>query len=328
MRYRHLTRTELSVSSVCLGCADFGGSIDAAGAFDLLDRYVAGGGNFLDTAHFYGRWLPGGESVSELLIGRWMAARGNRDAIVVGTKGGHPEFSPGFETRPLRHRLSAAEIGADLESSLTHFRTDYIDLYWLHYDDPSRPVGDMIDALDAQVRRGNIRWFGLCNWSAARLREANAYCAVHDIRGFVASQVLWNLASHNRAALWVDGLQSMSGDMRSFHREHDIAAVPYSAQAGGFFSKYARSDFAEDARFARLRAWYMNPESARRAARVARYAAESGHEPSQIALACLINQPFTTVPIVGPKNAEQLQSCVAAADIALDAADMAFLAGR
>lgn len=328
MRYRHLQRTDLDVSAISLGCAEFGGGTAESDAFDLLDRYVDGGGNFIDTASFYGRWLDNSENYSESVIGRWMKARGNRASIVVGTKGGHPEFSPGFETRPLVHRLSRADIASDLDESLRHLGTDYIDLYWLHYDDPARPVADMIETLEENARAGKIRYYGCCNWSTARFKEAHAYCERRGLRGFVASQVLWNLASHNRAALWVDGMQSMSIEMRAFHRETGIAAVPYSAQAGGLFSKIGREDFLENPRYGVLRACYLNAESMRRAKRVAQFAQETGYEATQIALACLVNQPFATVPIVGPRNAQQLSSCLAATDLELDAVDIAFLARR
>lgn len=328
MRYRRLQRTDLDVSAVSLGCAEFGGRTTSAEAFDLLDRYVDQGGNFIDTASFYGRWLDREENYSEAVIGRWMKARGNRTAVVVGTKGGHPEFSPGFETRPLVHRLARTDIQHDLDESLRLLGTDVIDLYWLHFDDPARPVSAMIDVLEDNVRAGKIRYYGCCNWSAARLREAHAYCAREGLRGFVASQSLWNLAAHNPAALWVDGMQAMNTDMRAFHRETGTAAVPYSAQAGGFFSKAGRDDFDENPRFRRLRACYLNAETMRRSERVAQFAQETGHEATQIALACLVNQPFETVPIVGPRNAQQLSNCLAAARIELDTIDIAFLAGR
>jgi aryl-alcohol dehydrogenase-like predicted oxidoreductase len=326
MRYRRLQRTDLDVSAISLGCAEFGGSTAESDAFDLLDRYVDGGGNFIDTASFYGRWFGNSERYSEAAIGRWMKARRNRASIIVGTKGGHPEFSPGFESRPLIHRLSRVDIASDLDASLTHLGTEVIDVYWLHYDEPARPVAEMIDALEEHVHAGKIRYYGCCNWSAARFKEAHAYCESRELRGFVASQVLWNLASHNRAALWVDGMQSMSIEMRAFHRETGVAAVPYSAQAGGFFSKIGRADFLQNPHFSRLRACYLNIESMRRAERVAQFAQETGHDATQIALACLVNQPFATVPIVGPRNAQQLSSCLAAADLELDAVDIAFLA--
>lgn len=328
MRYQRLQRTDLDVSAISLGCAEFGSSTDEASAFELLDHYVEGGGNFIDTASFYGRWLGSSEKYSEVVIGRWMKARGNRASIVIGTKGGHPEFSPGFETRPLVHRLSRTHIVSDLDASLKHLGTEFIDLYWLHYDNPEQPVAELIDALEEQAQGGKIRYYGCCNWSAPRLKEAHAYCSSNNIRGFVASQTLWNLAAHNRAALWADGMQSMSADMRAFHRATGVAAVPYSAQAGGFFSKAGRVDFLENPRFRRMRACYMNPETMRRVERVAQFSQETGYEATQVALACLINQPFPTVPIVGPRSPQQLSSCLSAVNLELDAVDIAFLAGR
>lgn len=328
MRYRRLHDTGLEVSAVCLGAADFGTRIDEPHAFDLLDRFAAAGGNFIDTANFYGRWMQDGINHSERIIGKWMASRANRDSIVVGTKGGHPAFSPGFETRPLVHRLSAGEIASDLEASLDALDTDRIDLYWLHYDDPSRPVAEMIETLEALVDAGKIRYYGCCNWSAPRLLEAQACCRSRSSRGFVANQLLWNLAAHNPSALWVEGMQSMRAEMREIHRDSAMACIPYSSQAGGFFSKALQPGFSSDPRYAGLRANYSNPETMRRVARVERFSAETGYEPTQIALACLINQPFVTVPIIGPHDDAQLSSSIAAIDIDLDACDLAFLSGR
>lgn len=328
MRYRRLKNTDLDVSAICLGGAEFGSAIDAPAAFELLDAYVEQGGNFLDTANFYGRWHGAGDAASERVIGRWMRERGNRAALVLATKGGHPEFSPHFETRPLVHRLAPEQITADLEDSLANLGTDYVDLYWLHYDDPARPVGDMLETLDAHRRAGRIRHYGCANWSAARIAQAQAYCSERGLAGFVANQMLWNLAAHNRAALWVDGMQAMTPEMRALHRGSSLAAVPYSAQAGGYFSKAQQDDFLDRPEYLRLRACYQNAETTRRVARVGQFARDSGHEPTQIALACLMNQPFDTVPIVGARTPRQLEASMAAQAIALDKIDIAFLAGR
>jgi aryl-alcohol dehydrogenase-like predicted oxidoreductase len=328
VRYQRVPQSDLEVSAICLGTADFGGAVDALTAFGVLDRFVAQGGNFLDTARFYGSWHDDIDKTSEAVIGKWLKARGNRSGVVIGTKGGHPQYRPNFHLQPLIHRLSAEEIVADLERSLERLGTDFIDLYWLHYDDPDRPVDEIVDTLDAQVRRGVIRHFACCNWPTHRMREAQAWSKAQGKRGFVASQVLWNLAAHNPQALWVDGMQSMNNEMRAFHRETGIVSMPYSAQAGGIFSKASRPDFLQDPASAWLRTCYLNPETNHRIARVARFAQEAGAEPTQIALACLLNQPFITVPIVGPKNEMQLSASLDALRIKLDSADLAFLAGR
>lgn len=328
MKYRRIPGTDLDMSALCLGAADFGSRTDEAQAFALLDRFVEAGGNFVDTATFYGRWLPEGDNASERIIGRWLRRRGHADDLVIATKGGHPEFSPGFETRPLVRRLDATALARDLDDSLHGLGVDAIDLYWLHYDDPSRPVAELIDTLERERIAGRIRHYGCCNWSAERLAEAQAHCAAQGLPGFVANQPMWSLATPNPAAFWVDGMRGMDDAMRRVHVEGGLACVPYSAQAEGFFDKAQAPDFADDPRHAVLRAKYLNPETSRRASRAARLAGETGHTPTQLALACLMAQPFVTVPIIGARTPAQLASSLDAIGIVLDDWDLAFLAGR
>lgn len=328
MKPRRIPGTDIEVGAICLGTADFGSRIDETQAFALLDHFTEAGGNFLDTASFYGRWLSGGENASERIIGRWLRSRGRIGRVQVGTKGGHPEFSPGFETRPLVHRMTAKAIAQDLDDSLRALGTETIDLYWLHYDDPSRPVAELIGILEDERRAGRLRAYGCCNWAPDRLAEAQTYCTAHGLRGFAANQLLWNLATPNRAAFWVEGMQGMDDAMRRIHVETGLACMPYSAQAEGFFDKALQPGFEEDPRYAVLRAKYMNSDTKHRIARVRRFSAETGRPPTQIALACLIAQPFVTVPIVGARTPEQLAISLGAADLTLDSYDLAFLAGR
>src|SRR5690606_27483631 len=183
-----LPHCSLSVSPVCLGTALFGADIDDRASFALLDRFVAGGGNFIDTARIYSDWLPGERHRSERVLGDWLRSRGNRDSVVVATKGAHPDLAS-----PTIPRSSTAEIRADLEGSLRSLGLDVIDLYWLHRDDPSRPVEYFIDLLDGFQREGLIRAFGASNWSADRLRAAHAYASRSGRHGFVANQPMWCL---------------------------------------------------------------------------------------------------------------------------------------
>ena len=204
MRYRTISSTGLEVSAICLGCGQYGSGVPAATAHDLLDRFAAAGGTFLDTANIYGKWLPERTSVSEIVIGDWMRARGNRGSVVVGTKGGHPHLESMHVPR-----LSPREIAQDLEESLRNLGTDSVDLYWLHRDDPGRPVAEIVEVLNGHVAEGKIRAFGCSNWSTQRMQEAHAYCLAHGVAGFVASQVLWNLAVPNASAFGFPGMVGM-----------------------------------------------------------------------------------------------------------------------
>src|SRR2546426_539997 len=132
MRKILLPSTDFSVSAVCLGGMTFGHPLDEKATFTLLDRFVDHGGNFIDTARIYSDWVPGEKRRSERVLGDWLTARGNRSHVVISTKGAHP-----FIESLTVPRTSAAEIRDDLEGSLKRLRTDVIDLYWLHRDDPS-----------------------------------------------------------------------------------------------------------------------------------------------------------------------------------------------
>lgn len=288
-----------------------GSTIPQADAFTLLDHFVDLGGNFLDTAQVYANWIPTlPRSISEKTIGAWLQARHNRSRILVGTKGAHPDLATMHIAR-----LAPADIVQDLNASLQHLQTDYIDLYWLHRDEPTRPVGEIIETLDAQVKAGKIRAFGCSNWSTARMQAALDYATAHGCHGFVANQPLWSLAQPNAAAFGMPGLVAMDEAMLAFHQRSGWVAVPYTSQARGFFAKVAAQ--GSNGLSERDRQAYWNEGNAKRAAVVQQLAQEYSATPAQIALAYLLCQPIPTIPVIGCRTAEQLRDSMGAATITL-----------
>ena len=176
------------VSILALGTADYGGTFPEAKAREFMDAYVEIGGNFIDTAHVYGDFATPKNGESEKVIGRWMEQRRNRDAIFLSTKGAHPKLSAMNVGR-----LSRSEIRGDMAESLDALRTDHVDVYWLHRDDVSRPVGDVMETMQSLLDDGSTRLIGASNWSAARIREANAYAAGHGLTPFCANQPQFSL---------------------------------------------------------------------------------------------------------------------------------------
>ncbi|MCE7980223.1 MAG: aldo/keto reductase [Caldilinea sp. CFX5] len=319
MRYITLPNTNLTASSICLGTSNFGATIPQADAFALMDAFVEQGGNFLDTAHVYANWIPTlPKSISEKTIGAWMKARNNRHQIIIGTKGAHPDLATMHISR-----LAPADIVQDLNESLQHLQTDYIDLYWLHRDDPTRPVGVIIDALDAQVKAGKIRAFGCSNWSTARMKAAFDYANAHGCHGFVANQPMWSLAQPNPAAFGMPGLAAMDEAMFAFHQQSGWAIIPYTSQARGFFSKVATQGIAGLSD--RDRQAYGNAANEQRAAVVRQLAQEYQSSPAQIALAYLLCQPVPTIPVIGCRTLAHLQDSVGSTAIALPATALALL---
>lgn len=168
MEYRRLGRTGLKVSELCMGTMQFGWTTHEANAFLVLDAYVEAGGNFLDTADVYTRWVegnPGG--VAEQIIGRWMKARGNRDQLVIATKVRGQMGSGSNEVG-----LSRKHILDAVEASLRRLQIEYIDLYQAHSDDQEVPLEETLEAFDNLVQRGLVRYVGASNYAAWRLMKA------------------------------------------------------------------------------------------------------------------------------------------------------------
>ena len=230
MRTTPIPETDLAPSAICLGSSHFGNGIAPADAYSLMDAYLTCGGNVIDTAAVYANWLPGEKNSSEKTIGRWLARTGKRDKIVLATKGGHPDLATMHISR-----MSPSEIVDDVETSLRNLQTDWIDLYWLHRDDPARPVAEIIDTLHGQVVAGKIRYFGSSNWRADRIEAAQIYATARGITGFVANQMRWSLAAIDPDTTGDPTTVAMDDETYAFHQRTGLAAIPYSSQASGYF---------------------------------------------------------------------------------------------
>jgi len=319
MKRIRLDGTDLAVSQICCGTATFGADLRGDDLDDFIGVYRDAGGNFFDTAHCYAFWLAAGAGCSECALGAYLRRNGKGD-MVIGTKGGHTGAA-GY--RVTDHWLSPARIAADIDDSLGRLGLDVIDLFWLHRDDTRVTPGEVIEALNAEITRGRIRYLGASNWRADRIAAANAHAAAHGLRGFAANQPEWNLASKNKggsdpatekshgaAMLVLD-----EGDL-SWHRETRLPVVPYTSSAGGFFA--SNGDKA--------RAAYDNPVSRRRLARVQLLASEMKAAPGQIATAWLINQGFPVFPIIGTVRQDHMKEALLAASIRLTPEQLTWLA--
>lgn len=318
MQYKNIEGTELKASAICLGGADFGSTLERELSFELMDLFYDRGGNFIDTANVYANWLPVEKSISEKTIGKWLKERGLRDKIIIGTKGGHPELSSMHISR-----LSRNEIVSDLEESLRSLQTDYIDFYWLHRDDEKRPVSDILETLNEQVRAGRIRYFGCSNWRVDRIREAAAYALKTGLNGFAGNQMRWSFAVLNTGAIKDKTLAVMDQEMLEFHKRTKLAAVPYTSQAGGFFTKL--DNIEKIPLSAGMKEKYYNQENVNRLERIKKLSADLSVSVSEMVLGYLTAQPFTTIPIVGCKTGEQLKESLKAGDLKLSGEEIEYL---
>jgi aryl-alcohol dehydrogenase-like predicted oxidoreductase len=187
---------------------------------DVLDAWVELGGNIVDTAHVYA------DGDSERALGAWFADRPEvRDELVVLTKGAHPDGD--------RRRVTPADIAVDLAESTERLGRG-VDLYLLHRDDPSLPVGPLVECLNEHRAAGRLRAFGVSNWTCARIDEANAYAAAHGLEGFCCNSPQLSLARQNEEH-W-PGTMAADEDVRAWHERTQMPMFAWSAQARGFFA--------------------------------------------------------------------------------------------
>ncbi|MBH1934548.1 aldo/keto reductase [Streptomyces sp. AV19] len=299
----------LSVHPLALGGNVFGWTADEKQSFAVLDAYAGAGGNFIDTADVYAAWAPGnvgGES--ETVIGNWMAARGNRDAMVVATKVG-----AGI---PEKAGLSAKTIKEGVEGSLRRLRTDYIDLYYTHYDDPSLPVEDYITTLDGLVKEGKVREIAASNVTAERLAEALEFSDAAGVAKYVAIQPEYNLVSRD----------TYEGPLADVAARHGLAAVPYYALASGFLTGKYRPGTTVDSARAEGAAKHLGSERGLRVlAALDEVAAAHDAEVATVALAWLASRPTVATPLASARTVEQLRPLLALADLKLTEGELAKL---
>jgi aryl-alcohol dehydrogenase-like predicted oxidoreductase len=314
--------TDLCPSAICLGTVPFGSTLSEKYSFDLLDACLHLGGNFIDTANVYADWIADTKSASEKTIGKWLQTRRNRGKVIIATKGGHPKL---YQMQV--PRLTKKDIIHDLHESLHHLQTDYVDLYWLHRDDPSIPVENILMTLEEQVQSGKIRYYGCSNWTASRLKEARNASVYHNIKGFAANQPLWSLAVPNHDRLTDKTMVQMDDELKAFHSITGMAVIPYSSQANGFFSgRYQKNDksFSSPSSSTVYQIYY-NDGNFERLNRVKHVAQHLLKTTTQIALGYLLSQPYPVFPIVGSRTIEQLRDSYVAADIRLDPQTVRYL---
>lgn len=305
MHTRAIPGTNLAPSVICFGGGSLCRSDYRNEACDLLDLYEELGGSFIDTANVYGKWLPEATNISEQYIGHWLRSRNNRHRIVLATKGGHPH--PATMQTP---RLDRASIHQDLEESLRSLKTDVIDLYWLHRDDETMPVEEILGTMNDLVRSGKIRWFGCSNWRLPRIRASCEKAGEHKMQGFVADQLLWSLAEVRPGAIEDPTLVAMDAPLWQYHAEQRWTAVPYASQANGYFQKLAVSGKATIA--PDLLKKYDTPTNDRRFEVLQNRVASGDGTLDELVLEYLLAQPFPVFPIIGARNAEQLRASMRA----------------
>jgi aryl-alcohol dehydrogenase-like predicted oxidoreductase len=318
MKVGHVPGVNKPISRLVQGTASFSGN-DPGPFFNLLDTALEHGYNTFDSAFVYG---PDKEGI----LGKWINDRGVREKVVILAKGAHHDGT--------RQKVTPEDIDSDMRESMNRMQTDYFDLYVLHRDDPSVPVGPIVEALNEHVRAGRIHAFGGSNWSHDRIQEANQYALEHSLIPFAVSSPNFSLAEQVEEP-WANCV-SISGPTGAQARAYyenlgdKIALFTWSSLAGGFwsgrFTRENRETIRTQGYFEELAVrCYCYEQNFQRYDRAQKLAEERGCSVVQIALAYVMRQPMNIFALVFCADESQFKANNDALSIELTPQQMAWL---
>lgn len=302
--------TDLEVAPINLGGNVFGWTLNEKESFKILDAFVAEGFNFIDTADMYSYWVDGkGGGQSETILGKWMKERGNRDKIIMATKvGGETGLHPVDTSK--KHILEG------VDKSLQHLQTDYIDLYYTHFDDEKTPVEETLEAYDEIIRAGKVRYIAASNLSPERLKASFEASEKNNLPQYQALQPHYNLVERTNYEMKYAPLAE----------KYNLTVFPYWALAAGFLTGKYRSedDLNKSVRGGGAKK-YLNEKGMAVIAALDKIAEKHRTSQATVSLAWLLAQPHIGAPIASATNKKQLQTLFDAPKLQLDTEDMQML---
>lgn len=304
-----IKNTDLDIAPINFGGNVFGWTLDEKESFDILDAFVAEGFNFVDTADTYSWWVNGVGGQSETIIGKWMKNRNNREKMVIATKVGSETKEHGFD-------ISKRHILKSVDESLQRLGTDYIDLYYTHFDDKITPIEETLSAYDEIIKAGKVRYIAASNLSPERLRASFEVAEQNNLPKYVALQPHYNLMERS----------SFENDYAPLVEQYQLSTFPYWSLAAGFLTgKYRNeSDLSKSARGEGVRK-YLNAAGLNVLTALDTIALKYDTQPATIALAWLLANPLITAPIVSATSKNQLKTLFDAPKICLDHEDLKLL---
>ncbi|WP_343522386.1 aldo/keto reductase [Pedobacter sp.] len=309
MEKRTLGKTDLNIAPIVFGGNVFGWTIDQQKSFEILNQFLESGFNFIDTADVYSRWVPGNKGgESETIIGNWLKTQNKRHDVIIATKVGS-DMGQGKS-------LKKDYIINQVEHSLSRLQTDYIDLYFSHFDDESTPVEETLSAYETLIKAGKVRWIGASNFSAGRLKESLHFSTEHSLPRYEVYQPGYNLYDR----------KEFEQEHEKICLDHDLAVVAYYSLASGFLTgKYRSEDDLNKSQRGGGVKKFLNERGFRILDALDQVAGQHHAEPASVALAWLINHPSVTAPIASATNLSQLKSFTDAANLKLSAEDLSLL---
>ena len=309
MLYTKLGNTGLKVSELCLGTMTFLWTSDEKTSFDVLSAFTAAGGNFMDTADVYSRWVPGNPGgTAETVMGKWLKATNTpREQVIWATKARSP-----MGDKPNDQGASRVHLVKALEDSLRRMQTDYIDLYQIHWPDMETPHEETLRALDDMVSSGKVRYVGASNYPAWWLTKSLWVSDVRNLVRFESLQPHYNLM--HRA--------EFERELMPLCKDQRIGVIPYSPLAGGFLTgKYRKGQpipaGTRGANNERIAKWAESDLGNNTIAKLEEIGNAHGKTIPQTALAWMLTNPVITSPIIGANTVEQLNDTLGAAEYRL-----------
>jgi len=310
MEKRKLGGSDLEVAPIAFGGNVFGWTIEEQTSVEILDQFIANGFNLIDTADVYSRWNPGNQGgESETIIGNWMKNRNNRHQVIISTKVGGDMGSG-------RKGLTKDYIVTAVEASLKRLQTDYIDLYFSHFDDPATPVQETLEAYDQLIQAGKVRWIGASNFSADRLKEALEASKNESLPKYQVYQPEYNLYSREK----------YEQEYEQLILDNQLGVINYYALASGFLTGKYRSeaDLQKSPRGGGVKS-FLNDRGFGILKALDQVSEQYNSNPASVAIAWLIARRSITAPIASVTNTIQLESLKEAAALQLSAEDISIL---
>ncbi|MGG5207651.1 aldo/keto reductase [Chryseobacterium sp. MIQD13] len=309
MEKRKIKNTDLSVAPVNFGGNIFGWTLDEKQSFDILDQFTDAGFNFIDTADVYSWWVNGKGGQSEEILGKWMKNHSNRKDIVLATK-------VGAQTKEHDLDISKKHILKSVDESLQRLQTDYIDLYYTHYDDNTTPVEETLSAYDEIIKAGKVRYIAASNVSPERLKASFEASEKYNLPKYVALQPHYNLMER----------EDFEKNYAPLVEEFDLSVFPYWSLAAGFLTgKYrTEADLGKSQRGEGVRK-YLNPKGLEVLKALDQVSEKYQTTQGAAALAWLLANPLITAPIVSATSASQLDTLFKAPKLVLDQEDIELL---
>lgn len=304
-----INNSDLEIAPISFGGNVFGWTLDEQGSFEILDKFVDAGFNFIDTADTYSWWVNGTGGQSEEIIGKWLKSRGKREQIVIATKVGSETKEHGFD-------ISKKHILQSADESLRRLGVECIDLYYTHFDDKITPIEETLSAYDELIKSGKVRYIAASNLSPERLRESFDVAEKNGLPKYIALQPHYNLVERT----------TFERDYAPLVDKYNLSVFPYWSLAAGFLTgKYRKEeDFDKTVRGGGIKKYFDERGKAILEA-LDTVAEKYGTKQATVALAWLLDNPLITAPIVSATSENQLQTLFAAPTLQLDKEDVALL---